>query len=185
VSLEGPYVGRGEIRARKAAVEVGCRRRSFDAEYEPVVLKIIAELPAPDHAATSVARHCIERRKKRGGAEISPAHAVHAVAGLAAEIEAGPARGHIGGRGNFHIGKIGGGSEFDRCSAHIDNDERSTDAEKYQSRSLVAPSYRVGKVIGNIGESAAPVRRLVGRVNKISMRPCLRRLQRTCSPDER
>src|SRR5262245_60366813 len=54
--LGGPQVGRREIRARKAAVEVGRRRRSFDAKYEPVVLKIIAELPAANHAAAAVTR---------------------------------------------------------------------------------------------------------------------------------
>src|SRR5262249_21078905 len=62
----GPHVGRGEVRTGAPAVEIGGRYRSLDSEHQPVVLKVIAELPAADHSAPAVARHRIQRRKKRG-----------------------------------------------------------------------------------------------------------------------
>src|SRR5262249_47190413 len=41
----GPNIGRGEIGAGETAIEVGSRYRALDAENEPVVLKIVTELP--------------------------------------------------------------------------------------------------------------------------------------------
>src|SRR5262249_12645138 len=62
--LRRPHIGRGEVRTRKAAIEIRGRCRSLDPENKPVVLKIIAELSAADHAAAVVARYRIERREK-------------------------------------------------------------------------------------------------------------------------
>src|SRR5262249_49722072 len=130
--LRRPHIGRREVRTRKAAVEIRGRCRSLDSENKPVVLKIIAELPAADHAVAAVARYRIERREKRGCTQISPAHAVGAIPDLTAEIETGPARGDIRGRRISHIGDIGGHSQLDRGGAHArDDDECSTDAEKH------------------------------------------------------
>src|SRR5258708_4145471 len=63
--LRGPHIRRREVGTGKAAIEVGGRGRSLDAENKPVILKIIAELAAADHAAAAVARQRIQRRKKR------------------------------------------------------------------------------------------------------------------------
>src|SRR5215471_7337677 len=168
--LGGPNIGRGEIRAGETAIEVGSRYRALDAENEPVVLKIVTELPAADHSAPSVARQRIQRRKERRSAQISPAHAVRAVADLASEIEDGPTRGCFHGRGAFHIGKISGRSAFDRRRARAADGEYSTDAEKHMPLLLVAAKH-VRQLARNIGESAASVRSLIGRVNKLCAIP--------------
>src|SRR5439155_8422215 len=139
--LRRPHIRRGEVRTGKAAVEIGGRGGSLDAENKAVVLKIIAELPAADHAAASVARQRIRRRKKRGRPQISPAHTVGAIPDLTAEIKPGPARGGIHGRGISRIRNIGGHGQVDRGSAHAGgDDERSTDVEKHVPLLLVAPS---------------------------------------------
>src|SRR5256886_6881551 len=100
----GPHIRRREIRTGEAAVEIGGRYRSLDSEHQPVVLKIIAELAAADHSASSVERQRIRRRKKRRRTQISPPDALHAAAYLAAQIESGPAWRHVRRRGTLPVG---------------------------------------------------------------------------------
>src|SRR5262249_35032897 len=139
--LRGPHVSRGEIRTGEAPVEIGGRYRSLDTEHQPVVLKVVAELPAADDSAPAVARHRIQRRKKRGPTQISPPDAIGAVADLATQIEAGPARRHIRRRGTLHVGHIGCCSKFNRRNAYARNDgERSTDAEKHMASPWSPPT---------------------------------------------
>src|SRR5262249_50200971 len=130
-----------EIRTGEAAVGIGAGYRSLDTEHQSVVLKVIAELPAADHSASSVARHRIQRRKKRRRTQISPPDAVRAIAHLATQIESGPARRHIRRRGTLHVGNIGCCSQFNRRNAYARNDgERSTDAEKHMASPWSPPT---------------------------------------------
>src|SRR5947208_10396039 len=175
--LRRPHIGRGEVGTGKAAVEISGRGGSLDAEDKPVVLKIIAELPAADHAAASVARQRIQRRKKRAHAQISPAHRVRAIPDLTAEIKPGPARRKIHGRGISRVRNIGGHGPLDRGSAHAGgDDERPTDVEKHVPLLLVPRVKRSGKLPATVAKARRRCAGFSARLTKLCAMPRMRKV---------
>src|SRR5262249_49626799 len=129
--------------------------RSLDTEHQSVVLKVIAELSAADHSASSVARQRIRRRKKRRRTQIPPPDAVRAIADLATQIESGPARRHVA------------------ANSIATTLTQETTANARPTRKSIwprpgRPQHEIfRKLAGNVGESAASMRLLLDKVNKV------------------